>query len=163
MALFALGSLVSQANLNPFSSQIQGTVPTLGYHLQVHWRTVIVLCGSVALVHVILVCLMLWIARPIIVGGDSNLVTARLLQGLVGRLNGRGTLLDAKEIAEAIEREGPGRPDVMSSKEMSRGKVGYGVRRGREGEAGGMVLELSSEVEVRRRLAEGKYPPGRYL
>ena len=98
--------------------------------------------------------------------GDSNLVTARLLHGLVGRLGQRGGLLDGREIAEAVEQEGLNGRAVHGENDgrAGREKVGYGVREGvREGASTGSVLEISSEVELRKRLDKGRFPRGDYI
>ena len=97
--------------------------------------------------HCILVALMLWMARPIVVGADSNLVMARLLQGLVAPLGGRGGLLAGREIAEAIQGESEAKDEVVY------GEVQRDI---------GTVLELGRQVEVRRRLPAGRFRSGIY-
>ena len=153
MAEFAIGSLSSMAAFNPLSP-ILGTVPKLGYHLHVVWNYVIALAACICGAHFALVGLMLWISRPIVVAGDSNLAVARLLETLVGRLGGRGSLLDGKEIAEAVKGQGLGDDRVV-----------YGIKefsRGAEGEEGWRALELSGDVEVRNNLINGRFLAGRY-
>jgi len=94
------------------------------------------------------------ISRPIIVGGDSNLAVARLLQGLIGRLDGRGSLLDTKELAEAVEKEG----------DPQHRQVVYGVRDTTDESLGtGKVLEISGDAEVRKNLIGGRFPKGAYI
>ena len=144
MAEFAIGSIASMAIFNP-QITIRGTVPILGYHLSVHWNYTIALAACIAVVHWIFLSLMLWVAQPIIVGADSNLVNAKLLQGLVGRLGERGVLLDGKEIAAAIEREGIGADR----------RVVYGVKE----ENAIRTLKLGQEVAARN---GGKFPSGVY-
>ena len=146
MSEFAIGSLAAMANLNP-QTLIPGTLPTLGRHLSIQWKYVIALASCIAGVHCILVGLILLIARPIVVGADSNLVTARILQGLVKRLEGRGALLDGREIADAIEKKGTGGVKVV-----------YGV----EMRDVGRVVELGEEMEVRSKLPGGRFPGGLY-
>ena len=147
------------AQLNIFQ-EIEGDVPTLGYQLNVDWKWVISLSAGVAAVHVLLVGLILFISRPIVVADDSNLVTARLLHGLVDRLGEKGGLLDGREIAKAVEQEGRKGGDGGRGRE----KVGYGVREGiTEGTSTGCVLEISSAVEVRKSFTKGRFPRGRYI
>lgn len=134
IAQYAVGSLAAMAHLNP-THQVPGTLPTLGYHLDAHWQYVIALAACIAGVHCLLVAIMLWMARPIVVIDDSALCTARLLQGLVGRLNGRGSLLSAKEIAEEIQIAG-----------SPKGKVVYGIERDSSGRR---VLKFGEDVQVR--------------
>ncbi len=153
MSEFAIGSLASMAGLN-LPIKIPGTVPTLGYHLNVEWNYSLTLAACIAAAHALLVGLILWISRPIIVGGDSNLAVARLLQGLVGRLDGRGSLLDAKELAEAVEKEG----------DPQHRQVVYGVRDTTDESLGtGKVLEISGDAEVRTNLIGGRFPKGAYI
>ena len=149
MAEFALGSVAGMASLNP--TQLRpGTLPILGYHLSIHWKYIIALCAVIAGVHALLVALMLWIARPVVIIDDSNLCTARLLEGLVGRLGGGGCLLDGREIAKAIQRECFGND----------GKIVYGIKR--EGVAAPKVLGLGEDINVRKRIARGRFPHGQY-
>lgn len=68
---FAIGSLAVMADLNPQISG-QGTVPILGYQLAVSWIRLIPLVASIAVVHLLLVVVMLWIARSVVVPDDSN-------------------------------------------------------------------------------------------
>lgn len=144
MAEFAIGSVAGMANLNP-TLLVRGTVPILGYTLSVEWKYVIALATCIAGVHTAFLALMLWIARPVIITDDSNLCTARLLSGLVGRLDGGGCLLDGREIAEAIQDK------------ISGGTVVYGVKDGPE-KAGGRVLVLGEDVGERKNL-EGRIFP----
>ena len=63
------------------------------------------------------------VARPVVICDDSDLTTARLLQGLVGRMpNGAGALLDGKALAEGIQ-------DITRTEHHDGGDVGivYGV------------------------------------
>ncbi|KAL9003632.1 MAG: hypothetical protein Q9188_003509 [Gyalolechia gomerana] len=154
MAEFAIGSLASMANYNP-QQNITGTLPTLGYNLSVDWQYIIALAALITGVHCILVGLILWIARPVVVPGDSNLVVARLLHGLVGRVGEKGNLLEAKEIAEAIEKEGHGEASAV---EMKKGTVGYGVKQ----RSWGTVLEIGEGLKKRKGLTGRIFPRGKY-
>ncbi|KAL8938623.1 MAG: hypothetical protein Q9216_003799 [Gyalolechia sp. 2 TL-2023] len=156
MAEFAIGSLTSMANYNP-QQNVSGTLPTLGYSLSVHWSYMIALAAVITGVHCLLVGLILWIARPVVVPGDSNLVVARLLHGLVGRLGEKGNLLEAKEIAEAIEK-GEKEHEDANAVQKERGTVGYGVRH----ESSGAVLEIGEGLKRRKSLPGGKFPQGGY-
>lgn len=149
MAEFAVGSLAALANLNP-TQKVSGILPILGYHLDVNWQYIIALSACIGGVHCLLVAITLWIARPVVVIDESNLCTARLLQGVVGRLEGRGSLLSGKRIAEEIQRAG-----------SEHGQVVYGISQWRDvGEE--PVLTLGEEVQVRKRLKGGRFPKGSY-
>ena len=148
MAQFAIGSIASAAILRT-GINIQGTVPALGYSLNVEWKYVIPLAAVVAGVHAVVVGLVLWISRPIIVGGDSNIAVAKLLQELVLPLRNKGSLLGAKGVAEAIEKD----------EHTVNKKVSYGVR---ETTPGSWALEVSGNVKTRRDLPGGKFPIGSY-
>lgn len=150
MSKFAIGSLAAMANLNP-QFQKQGTLPVLGYSLSVEWKYVIVLAVCVVCVHCILVGLMLWIARSVVVAYDSSLCMARLLEGLVGRLGGRGSLLDEKEIVTAIQGRG--------GREL---RVFYGIGRVGKGEEE-RVLRLGENKEVEKLRKWQAFPKGAYL
>lgn len=143
MSEFAVGSLAAMANLNP-KTQIPGTQPNLGYRLSVEWKYVAALAAGISFVHCLLVALMLWISRPIIVGADSNLATAKILRGMIGKLGDGGGLLDDREMAEAIQRHV--------------GDVGYGIREGDQG----TVVELGEKTTVRKELPGRRFPTGQY-
>lgn len=81
-------------------------------------KYVITLAACIGGIHLLLVGLILWIARPIVITDDSNLAVARLLKGLVEPLGHEGGLLDGTEIAEAVQRENV--------------KVGHGVREAKQ-------------------------------
>ena len=158
IANFAMGNIAATARLNRRALQSSPTLPKLGYSPTIKWPYVIVLFVCIGVVHAVLVGLLCLVARPVVVCDDSDLTTARLLQGLVGRIpNGGGTLLDGKALAEGIEnnmrRENPDGGDVG---------VVYGV------------IDTTDSVGVRRRglgLREdiyplnpwsGAFPKGRY-
>lgn len=147
MSEFAIGSLATMADLNPQSRQ-QGQLPVLGYSLTVEWRYVIALAVYIVCVHCILVGLMLWIARSVVVVHDSYLCMARLLQGLVGGLGERGSLLDEQEIVTAIQGQ--------AGREL---RVAYGT--GKIGEE--RVLRLAEEQKVKKVSKWGVFPKGLYL
>lgn len=154
MAEFAIGSLASMSNYN-LHTRIPGTLPTLGYSLSVKWEFIIALAAVITGVHSLLVGLILFIARPIVVPADSNLVVAKLLGGLASRVGERGNLLEAKEMAEAIEKEGHGHG---SEDAVGAGTVGYGVR---EAEPG-TVLEIGEGLVRRKNLKGRVFPRGLY-
>ena len=149
IAGFTVGSRAAMANLDP-QQKVPGTLPILGYHLDTQWQYVIAPTACIAGVHCLLVAIMLWIARPVVVIDDSDLCTARLLHGLVGKLEGRGSLLSGKEIAKEIQR--------TASKN---GQVVYGISHGRD-VGGRPVLELGENVQVRWKLNGGRFPRGVY-
>ncbi|KAL8769310.1 MAG: hypothetical protein Q9209_004692 [Squamulea sp. 1 TL-2023] len=106
----------------------------------------IALAAVITGIHCLLVALILFIARPVVIPADSNLVVAKLLHGLVGRMGDRGNLLGAKEIADAIQNE--------SGQEDGKHAVGYGVRQGVHGAA----LEIGEGLVKRKDLSEGRFP-----
>lgn len=152
MAEFAVSSLAAMASQNP-KRQVRGILPILGYHLDANWPYVLALAACIGGVHCLLVAIMLWIARPVVIIDDSNLCTARLLQGLVGRLEGRGSLLSGKRLAEEIQRAGPKNWQVV-----------YGISQW--GDVGGQraltLGENREEVQVRKRVNGGTFPKGSY-
>ena len=154
MALFALGSIAGMASLNPRLQQ-SGTLPILGYHLEIHWNYVIALAAVITGLHAVFVALMVWIARPIVVVDDSNLCTARLLQGLVGRLDGSGCLLDGREVANAIQEK------ILENREVS-GAAGvtYGVDHTEIGALN--TIGLGESMAMRKDLPRRRFPKGLY-
>ena len=102
---FAMGSIATTAGRNHKVLNPSPTLPILGYSPTIKWHFVIALFVVIGTVHVILVGLLCWIARPVVVYDDSDLSTARLLHELVGRIpDGRGTLLDGKRLAQEIDQ-----------------------------------------------------------
>ncbi|KAL9607036.1 MAG: hypothetical protein Q9167_008012, partial [Letrouitia subvulpina] len=93
MAQHAIGSIANMAYFNPKQQQ-DGTLPTIGYRLKVLWRYIIPLTTLIVVAHASIVVLMLYLARNVVVVDDSHLTIARLLHGLVGSLDGNGSLLD---------------------------------------------------------------------
>lgn len=150
IAEFTLGSLASMANLNPKELR-PGTIPILGYRLHAQWNFIIALAVSIGFGHCLLVAIMLWVSRPIIVLDDSDLATARLLQGLVRKLDGNGSLLDGKELAE----------EIQSSSGSKKGKIVYGIGKRRD-ESGELVLDMREGLRLRQDLNGKKFPEGRY-
>ena len=146
MAEFAIGALTGMANINP-RQLVPGTLPILGYRLNLEWRYIIPLAVCIGGVHLILIMLTVWIARPIVIPDKSNLALARLLYPLVGRLEGRGSLLDGKKLAEAIQASG-----------SKGGQIVYGVK----GEGENKSVLLDEGVQVRKSLKGGVFPRGQY-
>ncbi|MCJ1463715.1 hypothetical protein MMC07_002324 [Pseudocyphellaria aurata] len=146
MSKFAIGSLATMARLNPQSSR-PGTLPILGFRLSVEWDHIIILAVCIVAVHCILVGLMLWIASSVVVAHDSNLCMARLLEELVERLRGKGSLLNEKEIVTAIQGQGP------------RLRVTYGTGT-MEGQR---VLRLGDKTEVEQVGKWKAFPKGVYI
>ena len=141
---FAIGSLAGMAHLNP-TAPLPGIKPMLAYQINVTWWGIIALAAGIAAAHALLVMLMVWISIPIAVLDDSNLVVARLLRTLVGRLGDHGSLLDGKELARAIQREGTTQDPKHVTQAFERdatgkGGVAFGIVRD---EAENLFLELS--------------------
>ena len=83
MAEFAASTLATMARQNP-STNITGSLPTLGYQTDVEWKSTIALTVSIAAAHLLMVVLTLLLARAIIVVDDDYLVRVMLLKGLMG-------------------------------------------------------------------------------
>ena len=162
-----MGSIAATAGLNqkePFSSP---TLPILGYSPSIQWPYVIVLFVCIGVVHAVLVGLLCWIARPVVVCDDSDLCTARLLQGLVGRVpNGAGTLLGGKELAREIDDasrdNNAGGGEVSGTGHQEPTRVVYGVVEKKNGAgAGRRGLGISEDIQPLD-LNRGAFPRGRY-
>ena len=82
MAEFAASTLATMAQQNP-STNVTGSLPTLGYQTDVEWKSTIALMVSVAAAHLFMVALTILLARPIIVVSDKYLMRVMLLRGLV--------------------------------------------------------------------------------
>lgn len=164
IAQFAIGSLSVMARVNPPTRIPSPRSPTLGYHLSVHWNFFLAILATISAVHFLLMCATVFLSRPVVVGDDSNLVAARVLHGLVGRLGGggKGGLLDGREIAAAIEQAAGGE----EPKEMR--EVVYGVKEeeGKLGKTGRKVLEVGDEdsgvVGKKKGLPGNRFPRGEY-
>lgn len=146
MSEFAIGSLAVMAHVNPQIFR-EGNFPIPGYQLSVRWNELIYLFPGVVAIHFILVVLMLWIARLVVVPDDSILCTAHVLQGLAGPLKRTGSLLHAKELAEAIGSQGTG-------------QVVYGIRDMVE-QVEGRVLGLGENIKTRKK--GERFPSGLYI
>ena len=151
MSEFTIGSLASMAYLNPQIPR-QGTLPDLASRLSVEWRYVIILAVCIVCVHCILVALMIWIARSVVVASDSNLCMARVLHGLVGRLAGRGSVLDEKEIVTEIQG-GPKAPKL---------RVKYGIEKKGKME-GERLLTVGEKKDLQEMKKWSTFPRGPYL
>lgn len=150
IAQFAIGSLGSMASINP-KQQRPGTLPILGYSLNVQWGYVIALSVCIAVAHCLLVGVILWMARPVFVPDDSDLTTARLLHGLVGRLEGGGSLCDGKQLAATIQ----------SLSDSKKGKIIYGIGQRHEGSEE-RVLGLRDGLRSKKDMEGKRFPEGPY-
>lgn len=81
MAEFAASTLATMAQENP-STRVWGSLPTLGYQVDVEWIPIVAMTASIAAVHVLMMFLALWLAWPVIVVDDSTLLRVLLLKGL---------------------------------------------------------------------------------
>ena len=119
------------------------------------------------MVHVVLVGLLCWVARPVVICDDSDLCTARLLQGLVGRIpGGGGALLDGKALARAIDdtstEEKAGMDGVSETVHKEPTRVIYGVVDANDG-AGQRRRGLGISEDIRPlSLWRGAFPKGSY-
>jgi len=160
MAQFAIGSLANMAQIIPKLNNLPGTLPILGVHLNNNWDYIISLAICIGVVHVLLVAMILWVSKPIIVLDDSDLSTARLLYGLVGKLGGRGSLLDGKKLAKAIQAKIVQEAEDGVS-ETANGQVVYGISHGHDLGTQG-VLDLGADVKMKKDFKGRRFPPGRY-
>ena len=162
IARFTIGSLANMATFNP--KQLRpGTLPILGYHLDTKWNYIIALLVCIGVAHCLLIAAILWISRPVVVLEDSDLSTARLLHSLVGKLDGRGSLLDPKEFAAELQRKVIDRSQSSDVKdaEEEKGKVAYGISK--RNDLGGLrALDMGEDLVVRKRFDGGKFPKGLY-
>ena len=119
IAEFAIAGLGTMSRRNP-PITIPGQRPTLGYQLNLDWKWVIVIAACIAAAHGLLIAIMLWLARPVVVGDDSYLVVARLLRGLVASLpeGKEEDLLDGKKIAHKISANVGAQPQVDEGEEL---------------------------------------------
>ena len=166
MASFTIGSLANMAIRNPLQLR-PGIVPILGYHLDNNWTYILVLLICIAVAHCFLVAAILWISRPVVVLEDSDLSTARLLHGLVGKVDGQGSLISPKALATELRKrlmttKGSSQfPDEQHHASSETGKVIYGISR-RDDLGGLQTLDLGEDVMVRRRFDGSKFPKGLY-
>lgn len=167
IAQFAVGSIAATAGLNQKERFSSLTLPILGYSPTIQWPYVIALFVCIGVVHVVLVGLLCWVARPIVVCDDSDLCTARLLQGLVGRIpNGEGGLLEGKELAMAIDNssldDNSGGGDMSGTDLKEPTRVVYGVIEKKNG-AGVTRRGLGISEGVKPLgLWRGAFPRGEY-
>ena len=147
MAGFALGSLAYMATYNP-SFQTEGLLPTLGYNLSVHWSYVIEISMGIIFLHFVFFATAIYMSRLVVIKNDTFLSAARLLRPLVEHLGPRATLLEGKDLSEAIEEF------------VLRGII-YGPRE--DNELHGTVLDIGEDIQPRQRLQTRRHPDGRYL
>ncbi|KAL9063918.1 MAG: hypothetical protein Q9161_009196 [Pseudevernia consocians] len=167
IAQFAIGSIAATAGLNQKEPFFSPTLPILGYSPSINWRFVILLFVCISVVHVVLVGLLCWVARPVVICDDSDLCTARLLQGLVGRIpGGGGALLDGKALARAIDdtstEDKAGIDGVSETVHKEPTRVIYGVVDANDG--GGKRrrgLGISEDIRPLSRW-RGAFPKGFY-
>ena len=167
IAQFAVGSIAATARLNQRERFSSPTLPILGYSPTIKWPYVIALFVCIGVVHGVLVGLLCWVARPVVVCDDSDLCTARLLQGLVGRIpNGEGGLLKGKNLAMAIDNtsldNNAGGVEVSGTDSKEPTQVVYGVVEKRNS-AGVRWRGLGMNEDIQPLgLWRGVFPRGRY-
>ena len=166
IAQFAMGSIATTADRNHRVSHPSPTLPILEYSPTIKWNFVNALFAVIGAVHIILVGLLCWIARPVVVYDDSDLSTARLLHGLVGRIpDGRGTLLDGKSLAQEIDHAS--RDNAVAAGEVHATnlpeptRVVYGVVEMSD-KAGSEVRRLGINEGVQPLSSTGAFPKGQY-
>lgn len=147
MAKFAIGSIATLVARNP-SIQLQGTVPYLGSRLQVFWRYTTALLVAIAGVHFLLFVTVVYACRVVVIGDDSNLSTARLLHSVIDHLGRSGSLLEGKQISQAL---------VPSTA----GGVVYGPQHDEMSQ--GYRLGIGTDVTIRTELPNRRHPDGKYL
>ena len=147
MAEFAIGSISTLAQRNP-QLQMQGTVPHLGSRVSILWGYAIALLVGIAGVHLILFAIVVYASRVVIIRDESNLSTARLLRSLMDHLGSSGTLLDGKQLGQAL------------SPRAASGLV-YGPQH--DNKSDGYRLGFGTAVAPRTTLPNRRHPDGRYL
>ena len=169
IAKFAMGCIAATAGLNARQTQLSATLPKLGYSPTIKWPYVIALFVCIGVTHVVLLGLLCLVARPVVICDDSDLCTARLLQGIVSRIpNGSGALLDGKALAGGVDND-------MSADNHAGGGVGVsGTGHNEPTQVVYGVTDMKDSAGVRRRglgISEdiqplnpwsGAFPKGRY-
>lgn len=149
MARFAIGSVAEMAAVNS-RIQVQGLVPHLGSHLEVHWAYVVALFMGIVTTHLVLLLSTSLAIRRVAIKDDSFLAIARLLLPLVAVLGSKGTLHNGKELAEAIHaKRGRGVGLVFGPKRIRGCQNGY-------------YLHIGESVPLRRAWPEHRHPAGKY-
>lgn len=148
MAQFAIGSIAEMAAENR-RNQVQGLVPHLGSHLEIRWGYVAALFAGIIVTHLVLYLSVILAIRKVAIKDDSFLAIARLLLPLLNVLDKQGTLLDGKELAEALQLR-HGRDGVV-----------VGPRKTQDDQRG-YYLDIGEDVPVRREWPERRHPAGKY-
>ena len=196
MARFAMGSIAGMVELNPQVKR-PGLVPLMGYKLSVHWNFMIPLLCIIVGSHAILMLGILFVSRKVVVVDDSFFCVSRLVAPLMAQLGGNinggtgeslisltspraaqkgavgGSLLDRKEVAEAIQG-GPARQARKDDgDERNIEHIVYGIansrghskdnRISRRSSGGEMkTLVLGEDVSVIGDLKFQRFPGGLY-
>ena len=147
MASYALSSLAWMATHNPTFSY-EGLTPVLGYNLSVHWSYVIEIAVTIVVVHFVFFMVAIYLSRLVVIKDDTFLSAARLLRPLMEHLGSKATLLDGKELSEAIQKFVPN-------------GIVYGPRE--DHEQHGVVLDIGEDIKPRKRLPTRRHPDGDYL
>ncbi|KAL8846139.1 MAG: hypothetical protein Q9221_008756, partial [Calogaya cf. arnoldii] len=140
MARFAIGSIAGMVAANPHI-QVPGMVPYLGSHLEIYWAYVVALFMGIVITHLLLLLSGILAVRKVAIKDDSFLAIARLLLPLLNVLGNEGTLLDGKELADAIETKTDG------------GGIVVGPRRNYD-RNGGYYLDVGEEVPLRSNISD---------
>ncbi|KAL8923166.1 MAG: hypothetical protein Q9208_004729 [Pyrenodesmia sp. 3 TL-2023] len=149
MARFAIGSIAEMAAANS-RIQVQGSVPHLGSHLEIHWGYVLALFMGIITTHLVLFLSAIMAIRKVAIKDDSFLAIARLLRPLVNVLGNEGTLLDGKEMAKAIQTKSRGAAVVVGPMKNQGSQDGYS-------------LNIGETVPLRRGWPEHRHPAGKYI
>ncbi|KAL8672247.1 MAG: hypothetical protein Q9168_003270 [Polycauliona sp. 1 TL-2023] len=147
MARFAIGSIAEMASANSHI-QVQGLVPYLGSHLEIHWEYVIGLFAGIIITHLFLILSATLATRKVVIKHDSFLAIARLLFPLFDVLGNEGTMLDGRELAGVIQsRSGAGL--LVGPMENL-------------GSRGGYYLDIGQDVPLRCKWPNSRHPAGSY-
>ncbi|KAL8642578.1 MAG: hypothetical protein Q9226_008494 [Calogaya cf. arnoldii] len=149
MARFAIGSIAEMAAANS-RIQVQGLVPHLGSHLEIHWEYVVPLLIGIITTHLVLFLSAILATRKFVIKDDSFLAIAHLLQPLVNDLGHEGTLLDGKELAKAIHFKSRGAEVVVGPMENQGSQDEY-------------YLNIGETVKLRRDWPKHRHPAGNYI
>lgn len=168
MAEFALRSLATMAEQNP-SIQFPSRVPHLGSRLTIYsgWRYVGALLACIVGVDFALLITIVWMTKSVVVTDDSNVVIARLLNGVTKDFEEKATLLRGKTLCEAIteqrrrRRDGKaGRDEEGETAHPSDDGIVYGPFRNEEGN---YVLAMGESIRSRKQWEGERHPDGNYL
>lgn len=127
---------------------VEGLVPHLGSRLEIRWGYVAGLFGGIVVTHLVLVLTAIFAIRKVAVKDDSFLAVGRLLLPLLNILGNEGTLLNGKEVVNAIQSKTGGARMVVGPRAVEDRNCYY--------------LDIGGEVPIRSKWPENRHPAGKY-